>query len=75
MLNAVRAEAPLEKIDNATMFKLTGLNNGGPSQKPLHSQIPHENPIASIKNQLRPLKTPLVGAEPHQTGPGVLRGA
>jgi hypothetical protein len=44
MLNAVRAEAPLEKIDNATMFKLTGLNNGGPSQKPLHSQIPHENP-------------------------------
>jgi hypothetical protein len=44
MPNAVGAEAPLEKIDNATMFKLTALNNGGPSQKPLHSLIPHENP-------------------------------
>jgi hypothetical protein len=26
VLHAVRAEAPLEKIDNAAMFKLTGLN-------------------------------------------------
>jgi hypothetical protein len=28
VLHAVRAEAPLEKIDNAAMFKLTGLNLG-----------------------------------------------
>jgi hypothetical protein len=26
VLYAIRAEAPLEKIDNAAMFKLTGLN-------------------------------------------------
>jgi hypothetical protein len=26
MFHAVRAKAPFEKIDNAAMFKLTGLN-------------------------------------------------
>jgi hypothetical protein len=26
MLHAVRAETPVEKIDNAAMFKLAGLN-------------------------------------------------